>query len=85
MMNLAGLSDIGSNLHHVFTVSYSAAMKFAKALAKMTADKQGFSAENLAAAYAAMGDKDRAFYWLEQRYEHRELVNHAWGLTILKG
>jgi hypothetical protein len=58
--------------------------EWARALEKMQAAKQGFFPENLAAAYAAIGDKDRAFYWLEQGYEHRDLVSHDWGLTILK-
>jgi TolB-like protein/DNA-binding winged helix-turn-helix (wHTH) protein len=85
-MNLWGWSNLGSNLHRAFMVSgYSGTMKeWARALEKMQAAKQGFFPENLAAAYAAIGDKDRAFYWLEQGYEHRDLVSHDWGLTILK-
>jgi TolB-like protein/DNA-binding winged helix-turn-helix (wHTH) protein/tetratricopeptide (TPR) repeat protein len=84
--NLFGWSDLGSNLHHAFTTSgYQGAMKaWAKALEKMQAAKQAFLPENLAAAYAAIGDRDRAFYWLEQGYEHREMVSHDWGLCILK-
>jgi TolB-like protein/DNA-binding winged helix-turn-helix (wHTH) protein len=85
-MDLFGFLDIGSNVGRVFTTSgYSDAMKeWAKALEKLVAEKQGFFPENLAAAYAAIGDKDRAFYWLEQGYEHREMVSHDWGLHILK-
>ena len=30
---------------------------------------RGFFPEGLATAYAAIGDKARAFYWLEQAYE----------------
>jgi tetratricopeptide (TPR) repeat protein len=84
--NLFGWSDLGSNLHHAFTTSgYQGAMKeWAKALEKMQVAKQAFLPENLAAAYAAIGDRDRAFYWLEQGYEHREMVSHDWGLCILK-
>jgi hypothetical protein len=58
--------------------------EWAKALEKMQAAKQAFVPENLAAAYAAIGDRDHAFYWLEQGYEHREMVSHDWGLCILK-
>jgi len=85
-MNLMGRSDIGTNLHHAFTTSgYSGTMKeWAKALEQMQAANQVFAPENLAAAYAAIGGNDRAFYWLEQGYEHREMVSHDWGLTILK-
>jgi TolB-like protein/DNA-binding winged helix-turn-helix (wHTH) protein/tetratricopeptide (TPR) repeat protein len=84
--NLWGWSDLGSTLHHAFSTSgYQGAMKeWAKALEKMQAAKQAFAPENLAAAYAAIGDRDRAFYWLEQGYEHRERVSHDWGLQILK-
>ena len=45
---------------------------------------RGFFPEGLATAYAALGDKDRAFYWLEQAYEQREKVSLDWGLMILK-
>jgi TolB-like protein/DNA-binding winged helix-turn-helix (wHTH) protein len=85
-VNLVGRSDIGSNLWHAFTTSgYRGAMKeWAKALEQMYTAKQGFWPEYLGAAYAAIGDKDRAFYWLNQAYEHREMVSHDWGLTILK-
>jgi tetratricopeptide (TPR) repeat protein len=85
-MNLWGWSDISSNLHHAFTTSgFTGAMKaFARALEKMQTANQAFLPENLAAAYTAIGEKDRAFYWLEQGYEHREMVSHDWGLYILK-
>ncbi len=85
-MNLWGWSDLGSGLRHAFAVSgYSGAMReVARALEKMQAGNRGFFPENVAAAYAAMGNKDRAFYWLEQGYEHREMVSHDWGLAILK-
>jgi tetratricopeptide (TPR) repeat protein len=85
-LNLWGSSELGSSLHHAFIASgYSGAMKeWAKALERMQAEKRWFVPENSAAAYAAVGDKDRAFYWLEQGYEHRDRVSHDWGLTILK-
>ena len=38
---------------------------------------------NLAIAYAILGDKDRAFYWLEQAYEHRETVSIDGGIFFL--
>jgi hypothetical protein len=28
---------------------------------------------NIAAAYTAIGDRERAFYWLEEGYQHRGL------------
>ncbi|HYB76995.1 MAG TPA: winged helix-turn-helix domain-containing protein [Candidatus Bathyarchaeia archaeon] len=85
-VDIVGWSDIGSTLRHAFTTSgYPGAMKeWAKALEQMQATKQGFWPEHLAITYTAIGDKDRAFYWLNQAYEHREMVSHDWGLTILK-
>ena len=40
----------------------------------------GFTAE----AYAVIGDKDRAFYWLEQAYLRRESGGREPGLVFIK-
>jgi len=86
MSSLAGRPDISLNLHHAFEISgYRGAMKVvAEAFEEMQAAHQAFSPENLAIAYTVVGDKDRAFYWLQQAYEHHEMVSHDWGLMIVK-
>jgi len=81
-----GMADIATKVHESYAKSgHSAAMR---AFARSWEDLQGknllFAPENLAAAYTAAGDTDRAFYWLNQAYEHREMVSHDWGLMILK-
>jgi TolB-like protein/DNA-binding winged helix-turn-helix (wHTH) protein/Flp pilus assembly protein TadD len=84
--NLFGWSDVAANLQRAFAAfGWQGAMRqFAKELVSLQAAGRGFAPENLAAAYAALGDKDRAFYWLEQGYNHRELASHDWGVMILK-
>jgi hypothetical protein len=44
------------------------------------ATNQLFIPINLASAYTAAGDKDRAFYWLEQAYKRR---GHAGGYSMV--
>jgi len=83
---LMGLPETAADMQRAFTVSgYPGAMReFAKDLEKLSAGDKGFVPENLAYAYLASGDKDRAFYWLDQAFEHRENVSMDWGLTIIK-
>jgi hypothetical protein len=67
------------------TAGYKGAMReYANAMEAKQRANQGFFPESLASAYAALGDKDRAFYWLEQAYQQREKVSLDWGLMILK-
>ena len=84
--NLVGWSDAAAKIQHAFASSgYSGAMRvFARKLESWQNAKQGFAPENLAVAYTALGDKDRAFYWLEQAYRHPEMVGHDYGLEVLK-
>jgi tetratricopeptide (TPR) repeat protein len=84
--NLFGMSDLASDLKRVFAASgWQGAMRqFARDMESSQAAGQEFVPENLAVAYVAVGDKDRAFYWLEQGYDHRELASHDWGVMILK-
>jgi TolB-like protein/DNA-binding winged helix-turn-helix (wHTH) protein/Flp pilus assembly protein TadD len=84
--NLFGMSDLASNLQRTFDASgWQGAMRqFAKDMESLQAAGQEFVPENLAVAYVAVGDKDRAFYWLEQGYNHREMASHDWGVMILK-
>ena len=85
-LTLMGAPEVAAKVHRGFAVSgYQGAMReYAKALEAIQKENKGFFPENLAVAYTALGEKDRAFYWLEQAYEHREKVSLDWGLMILK-
>ena len=83
---LFGMSDIAANVRQRYAASgYTGALReLAKALEQLQASQAAFVPENLAVIYAAVGEKDKAFYWLDQAYEHREKVSHDFGLQILK-
>ena len=85
-LTLMGTPEIAAKVRRGFARSgYRGAMsEYATALEVEQADQRGFFPENLAIAYSAMGDKDRAFHWLDQAYEHRENVSLDWGLMIIK-
>lgn len=50
--------------------------KWAEELERLQATNQVFAPINVAVAYAAAGDKERAFYWLEQACKRR---GHGYG------
>ena len=85
-LTLWGFPASAGDVHRAFAVSgYRGAMReYAKMLEHLYAANKVFAPENMAYAHLASGDKDRAFYWLEQAYEHRENVSTDWGLMIIK-
>ena len=82
---LFGFREVAANMQRAYAVSgYRGAMKqFAKDVEHLQATKKAFLPGNLAIAYASLGDKDRAFYWLDQAYEHREMVSIDGGIFFL--
>jgi TolB-like protein/DNA-binding winged helix-turn-helix (wHTH) protein len=82
---LFGFSEAAANMQRAYAVSgYRGAIEqWARELEHLQATKQAFLPGSLAAAYAILGDKDRAFYWLDQAYEHREMVSIDGGIFFL--
>jgi hypothetical protein len=75
-LTLVGRPEIAANVHRAFTTSgYRGALQeWVKDLEYLHATNQAFLSRILAEVYAQLGDKDRAFYWLEQGYEHRDRI-----------
>jgi TolB-like protein/DNA-binding winged helix-turn-helix (wHTH) protein len=83
---LFGWPEMGSHVQRAFATSgYRGAMRqWAKELERLAATKQGYIPGPMALAYAALGDKDRAFYWLEQGVDHRHLAGGDSVLPFVK-
>jgi TolB-like protein/DNA-binding winged helix-turn-helix (wHTH) protein len=76
-MALIGFPEVAPRLRRAFgTSGYTGAMRqWASELERMAANKKGYFPGVLAQAYASLGDKDRAFYWLEQGVDHHHLAS----------
>jgi TolB-like protein/DNA-binding winged helix-turn-helix (wHTH) protein len=72
-VTLFGFPDLAVMLRDAFATSgYRGTMReYANSLEHLHTAKQVFMPINIAAAYAAVGNKDRAFYWLEEGYRRR--------------
>jgi TolB-like protein/DNA-binding winged helix-turn-helix (wHTH) protein len=72
---LFGLPEAAASVHRSFAAGgYPAAMReWAMELEHWAATRQVFAPFGIAEGYAAAGDKDRAFYWLERAYKDREM------------
>jgi len=68
--SLFGFPDVAVEVHRALATSgYPGAIQeSAKALEHLMATHQAFGPVTIASLYATAGDKDRAFYWLEQAY-----------------
>ena len=71
-----GDPDGAARVHHALTTSggRAALRQSARELEHWMTTERGYCPGNLAAVYAILGDKDRAFYWLEEEYKHHDLV-----------
>jgi tetratricopeptide (TPR) repeat protein len=85
-MTLMGLPEIAGRLHVAFATSgYPGALREqAHYFEQLKANKQAYFPGILAQAYAALGDKDRAFYWLGEGCAHYHLALSDPFLTGLK-
>lgn len=76
-VTLFGFPKLTTHLRNAYKVSgYGGAMRaYAEDLEHLHETKQVFMPINLATVYAAIGNKERAFYWLEEGYKQRGHAN----------
>jgi tetratricopeptide (TPR) repeat protein len=72
--SLFGMPKAAARIHRASELSgyFVAFRQAAKELEDLQSAQQAYFPVNLALGYTILGDKDRAFYWLEQAYEHHD-------------
>jgi TolB-like protein/DNA-binding winged helix-turn-helix (wHTH) protein len=85
-LTLFGFPEIAARVHRAFVISgFKAALQdAAKQLEHLQTQNKLFFPMTIAQLYAGIGDKDRAFYWLEQAYEHRDWIGGGFGLEMVR-
>jgi TolB-like protein/DNA-binding winged helix-turn-helix (wHTH) protein len=75
-MSVFGFPQVANRIRRAFVNSgYPGALRqWAGELEHLAANKQSYFPGILGEVYGALGDKDRAFYWLEQGCEHRYMA-----------
>ena len=81
-LNLVGYSRSAARVHQAMIASgYRPALRvWANELERIHATHRIFLPRLAAEIYAQLGDNDRAFYWLEQAYEHHDEIGSYGGL-----
>jgi TolB-like protein/DNA-binding winged helix-turn-helix (wHTH) protein len=76
MAPLYGLPELSARMQQAYAHSgYQGALRqWVSELEQLATRKQAYYPGLAAQAYAVLGDKDRAFYWLEQYSQHRDLA-----------
>jgi DNA-binding winged helix-turn-helix (wHTH) protein len=84
---LWGLAEGASRVSDAYSASgfLGAIQQWAVEFEHLQTTKRAFLPGNLAKFYTILGDKDRAFYWLEQAYEQRDVTGQDGGAFPLKG
>lgn len=84
-LKLFGFSDAAARIRHAATASgfRTAMLQWTKEIEKLQGMNQFYMPVNLADAYAVLGENDRAFYWLDQAVEHRDVIAAGLPATFL--
>jgi TolB-like protein/DNA-binding winged helix-turn-helix (wHTH) protein/Tfp pilus assembly protein PilF len=87
-MKLYGFPEVGGHLQHAFATGgpKEAMCQWAKELEHLIVTKEVYYPGVLAQIYCILGDNDRAFYWLEHAYVHRDRAYddpYLWGTLRL--
>jgi TolB-like protein/DNA-binding winged helix-turn-helix (wHTH) protein len=74
VFSLFGMPQAAARIQHVSEVSgyFVGFRQAAKEVEDLQSAQQAYAPVNLAIIYTILGDKDRAFYWLEEAYKHHD-------------
>ena len=84
LANLFGFPEVAAEARRAQAVAgdRAALQTTVKAWEHLMATHQVFVPVNLAELYVVLGDKERAFYWLEQAYAHHDMAVAGTGLGL---
>jgi tetratricopeptide (TPR) repeat protein len=84
---LMGFTELAAPVDHAFkTDGFKAAIRLlAGNFEGLQREGKLYAPDILAEFYGVVGDKDRAFYWLEDAYRHRQRTGAGGGMLWLKG